>query len=132
MLINIYIQAFSHNAMFLVVCWILVYCFGENTFPFLMHQNTFLDGIFDLQNYGWFPITIIYLWKDKAQDPEGESKFCFVMNIKKKYIPWILAMMIIVCSGRLVSVLVATVMGMYQSVCGCGYKLPLSVYRFAE
>ena len=32
MLINIYVQAFIHNALFLISCYVLVNSFGEKAF----------------------------------------------------------------------------------------------------
>ena len=97
-------------------------------------NNTVLDWLASaMLSYGWFCICIIFSWKEAGLDPEGEINFCFVVQVKKKYLPWILFIMS-VFTPRAICSIFAMIMGYYQSKSESNvvYKLPFPFYEKIE
>ena len=67
---------------------------------------------------GWFPIIMIYIFREAAVDPDGHTRFCCLpFLIKRKYLPWILAFFsLFFLSVRFVSMIIAALIGYYQSM----------------
>ena len=89
-----------------------------------------------LYGFGWFPMVVIYSFKEASPDPETHRSFCCLpFLIKKKYIPWVLTFFSLLLGYYLFFImLIATLLGYYQSMIKKSnlIKLPFSVYQCVE
>ena len=86
--------------------------------------------------YGWFPIIMIYIFREAAVDPDGQTRFCCLpFLIKRKYLPWVLAgFSLLFLSPRFFVMITAAIIGYYQSMVlkSNFIKLPFKFYLKLE
>ena len=93
-----------------------------------------LEGIeLYLFGFGWFPIIIVYIFKQAGVDPEGETRFCCLpFLIKRKHLPWVLVVFCLLFQPVLfLMYLLSALVGYYQSMVRKSniVLLPLTFYK---
>jgi hypothetical protein len=74
------------------------------------------DWKYEMFGYGWFPIIMIYIFREAAIDPESHTRFCCLpFLIKRKHLPWVLVIFAALFVYRFVIMFTAALLGYYQS-----------------
>lgn len=64
---------------------------------------------------GWFPIILVYEFRDAAQNPDSPKRFCFLpFTIPSKYFPWAMALVFSLFLGYVFGIIAAVILGVLQ------------------
>lgn len=85
--------------------------------------------------FGWFPIILIYEFRNSSFNPEAERNLCCLpFMIKAKYFPWILLALFGLLSGQLLCFVACGIVGYFQEIVWreMFLKLPFGFYSKLE